>query len=162
MVAARLAMRLAVDKEILSMNVSRILAAKPANLVTIRPSNLIRDALALLAQYDIGALVVTNDEDELVGILSERDIVRRAVVVDDIMTLYVGDVMTKNVVVGVPQDELINVAHTMTERRFRHLPIVEGKRVLGIVSIGDILKAQRDTYRGQIDTLETLVMADKD
>jgi CBS domain-containing protein len=145
------------------MNVSRILAAKPTNLITIGPGHLIREALALLAQYDIGALVVTNDANELVGILSERDIVRRAVVEDDdIMTLYVGDVMTKNVIVGVPQDELINVAHTMTERRFRHLPIVEGRRVLGIVSIGDVLKAQRDTYRGQIDTLETQVMAETD
>jgi CBS domain-containing protein len=162
MVAARRVMRLVADKERFSMNVSRILAAKPTNLVTIRPSNLIRDALAMLAQYDIGALVVTNDANELVGILSERDIVRRAVVVDDIMILNVGEVMTKNVVVGVPQDELMNVAHTMTERRFRHLPIVEGKRVLGIVSIGDVLKAQRDAYRGQIDTLETQVMADMD
>ncbi|MFN2116907.1 MAG: CBS domain-containing protein [Candidatus Promineifilaceae bacterium] len=142
------------------MNVSRILAAKPKNLVTISPGQTIRDALSLLAQFDIGALVVTNEADELVGILSERDIVRRAVVEDDIMLLYVGDVMTKNVVVGVPQDELINVAHTMTERRFRHLPIVEGKHVLGIVSIGDVLKIQRDAYRGQIDTLETQIMAD--
>jgi CBS domain-containing protein len=144
------------------MNVSRILAAKPANLVTIGPSNSIRDALSLLAQYDIGALIVTNDADELVGILSERDIVRRAVVENDIMALNIGDVMTKNVIVGVPQDELISVAHTMTERRFRHLPIVDGRRVVGIISIGDVLKAQRDTYRGQIDTLETQVMADKD
>lgn len=144
------------------MNVSRILAAKPANLVTIGPDQLIRDALSLLAQFDIGALVVTNEADELIGILSERDIVRRAVGEGDILSLKIDDVMTKNVVVGVPQDELINVAHTMTERRFRHLPIVDGRRLLGIVSIGDVLKAQRDGYRGQIDTLETQVMADED
>ena len=144
------------------MNVSRILAAKPANLVTVDPDQSIQDALALLAQYDIGALVVTNEAHELVGILSERDIVRRAVDKDNILSLKIGDVMTKNVIVGVPQDDLINVAHTMTERRFRHLPIVEGRRLLGIVSIGDVLKAQRDAYRGQIDTLETQVMADED
>jgi len=144
------------------MNVSRILAAKPATIVTIGPSKLIRDALSILAQYDIGALVVTNEVDELIGILSERDIVRRAVDDSGILSLKVGDVMTKNVVVGLPQDDLINVAHTMTERRFRHLPIVDGRRLLGIVSIGDVLKAQRDSYRGQIDTLETQVMADDD
>lgn len=144
------------------MNVSRILAAKPATIVTIGPNKLIRDALSILAQYDIGALVITNEVDELIGILSERDIVRRAVDDSDILSLRVGDVMTKNVVVGLPQDELINVAHTMTERRFRHLPIVDGRRLLGIVSIGDVLKAQRDGYRGQIDTLETQVMADDD
>jgi CBS domain-containing protein len=144
------------------MNVSRILAAKNTNVVTIGPAQKIQDALLLLAQYDIGALVVTNDVDELIGILSERDIVRRAVDDNDILLLNVADVMTKNVIVGVPQDDLINVAHTMTERRFRHLPIVDGKRLLGIVSIGDVLKAQRDAYRGQIDTLETQIMADED
>lgn len=144
------------------MNVSRILAAKPANLVTIDPNQSIRDALTLLARYDIGALVVTNAADELVGILSERDIVRRAIRENDVMDLSVADVMTKNVIVGVPEDDLINVAHTMTERRFRHLPIVEGRRVLGIVSIGDVLKAQRDAYRGEIDTLETQIMADEE
>ncbi len=142
------------------MNVSRILAAKPAAVVTIGPAKQIRDALALLAEHDIGALIVTNDEAELVGILSERDIVRRAAGEGDILSQLVADVMTRNVIVGLPQDELINVAHTMTERRFRHLPIVEGSRVLGMVSIGDVLKAQRDAYRGQIDTLETQVMAD--
>ncbi len=144
------------------MNVSRILAAKPATVVTVGPNQLIRDALSILAQYDIGALVVTNSADELIGILSERDIVRRAIKESDIMSVEVGDVMTKNVIVGVPQDDLINVAHTMTERRFRHLPIVDGKRLIGIVSIGDVLKAQRDAYRGQIDTLETQVMAGDD
>jgi CBS domain-containing protein len=155
-------MRLAADKENNFMNVSRILAAKPTNVVTIGPAQTIQDALSLLAQYDIGALVVTNEEDELIGILSERDVVRQAVGDNDILFLKVADVMTKNVIVGVPQDDLINVAHTMTERRFRHLPIVDGKRLLGIVSIGDVLKAQRDAYRGQIDTLETQIMADED
>ncbi len=142
------------------MNVSRILATKPLTIVSIRPHQSISEALSLLAEYDIGALVVTNEAGDLVGILSERDIVRRAVNEEDPFVLQVADVMTKNVVVGVPQDDLMNVAHTMTENRFRHLPIVDGRRVIGIISIGDVLKAQRDAYRGQIDTLETMVMAD--
>ncbi len=144
------------------MNVSRILAAKPSTVITINPSRLIGEALRLMADYDIGALVVTNSEGDIVGILSERDIVRRAVGNNDILLLNVGDVMTKNVVVGLPQDDLMSVAHTMTERRFRHLPIVEGSRLIGIVSIGDVLKAQRDAYIGQIDTLETQIMAKED
>lgn len=142
------------------MNVSRILAAKPAAVLTISPDHSIRDALSMLAEFDIGALVVTNDSEELVGILSERDIVREAVTGSEIMSMKVMDVMTKDVVVGLPQDDLISVAHTMTERRFRHLPIVDGRRLVGMISIGDVLKAQRDAYRGQIDTLETQVMAD--
>ena len=55
----------------------------------------------------------------------------------------------------------MSVAHTMTERRFRHLPILDDKRLVGIISIGDVIKAQRDTYRGEIDSLETQIMADE-
>jgi CBS domain-containing protein len=150
----------AADKESLFMNVSRILATKSSDVVTIRPHQRISEALKLLAEYDIGALVVTNDEEDLVGILSERDIVRRAVQEEDPFALQVADVMTKNVIVGLPNDDLMSVAHTMTERHFRHLPIVDGLRVIGMISIGDVLKAQRDAFRGQIDTLETMVMAD--
>jgi CBS domain-containing protein len=112
-----------------------------------------------LAEYDIGALVVTNEGEEVVGIISERDIVRHANQEESLFALPVVEVMTKNVVVGLPEDDLMSVAHTMTERRFRHLPIVDGRRLLGIVSIGDVLKAQRDAYRGQIDTLETQILA---
>lgn len=144
------------------MNVSRILAAKPAKIVSIGPEHSVREALALLAQYDIGALVVTNEADDLVGILSERDVVRRAVTDESVLNLRVRDVMTSKVIVGLPQDDLMSVAHTMTERRFRHLPIVDDRRVLGIVSIGDVLKAQRDSYRGQIETLETQILAAND
>ena len=59
------------------------------------------------------------------------------------------------------KDDLMSVAHTMTERRFRHLPILDDKRLVGIISIGDVIKAQRDTYRGEIDSLETQIMADE-
>jgi CBS domain-containing protein len=158
----RLATRSAADKEHIYMNVSRILAAKPAKVISIGPNQLINDALALLAEHDIGGLVVTNDEDELIGIITERDIVRQAAQGGELKSLKVADVMTKNVIVGLPQDDLMSVAHTMTERRFRHLPIVDGRRLVGIVSIGDVLKAQRDAYRGQIDTLETQIMASDD
>ncbi|MFN2135918.1 MAG: CBS domain-containing protein [Candidatus Promineifilaceae bacterium] len=142
------------------MNVSRILAAKPAAIISIRPEASIQDALSMLAEYDIGALVVTDELEHLVGILSERDIVRRAARQADVASVPVGEVMTRDVVVGVPQDDLMSVAHTMTERHFRHLPIVDGRRVIGMVSIGDVLKVQRDAYKGQIDTLETQILAE--
>jgi CBS domain-containing protein len=70
--------------------------------------------------------------------------------------------MTRNVIIGVPQDDIISVVNTMTEKRFRHLPIMQDDKLIGIISIGDILKAQRDTYRGEIDTLETQIMAGDD
>jgi CBS domain-containing protein len=67
--------------------------------------------------------------------------------------------MTKNVITGVPQDDLRVVAGTMTERRFRHLPIMDKGQLIGIISIGDVVKAQRDQYEGEIDTLHTQILA---
>jgi CBS domain-containing protein len=81
---------------------------------------------------------------------------------EDVTGLAVADVMTRKVVIGVPEDDIISVAHTMTEKRFRHLPVIDEDRLVGIISIGDILKAQRDQYRGEIDTLETQIMADQE
>lgn len=146
------------------MNVRTILATKGTHVVTVRPDQTIREAVRLLAQHNIGALVAVDEAGKPVGIISERDIVRAAARYEDrdIFAMRVEEIMTKNVITGAPQDDLHSVAHTMTERRFRHLPIVEGGRLVGIVSIGDVVKAQRDLYQGEVDTLQTQIMADKD
>lgn len=141
------------------MKVRQILATKPPGVVTITPEALIREAIALLVEHGIGALVVVGQTRRPVGILSERDVVWRAVQDQDVLLRTVAEVMTRDLVLGTPQDDLMAVAHLMTERRFRHLPIVEGDELIGMVSIGDVLKAQRDSYRGEIDTLETRLMA---
>ena len=73
--------------------------------------------------------------------------------------LTVADLMTRDVITGHPHDDLLTVAHTMTERRIRHLPVVDKDRVIGMVSIGDIVKAQRDHYQGEVDTLQTQLIA---
>lgn len=146
----------------MSKSVKNVLATKSAHLITISPEQDIATAVALLAENNIGALLVVDAAEDLVGILSERDIVRRAASDTAFMDLPVAEVMTRNVIVGVPQDDLMAVAHTMTERRFRHLPILQDGRVVGVISIGDVLKAQRDAYSGQIDTLETQIMAGED
>jgi CBS domain-containing protein len=142
------------------MNVKRILSTKGMNVVTVRPEKTIRAAVALLAEYNIGALVVVDDADRPVGILSERDIIRRAVENEDVFSQTVGELMTENVITGLPQDDLKSVANTMTEKRIRHLPIVEEEKLYGIISIGDVVKAQRDQYQGEVDTLETQLLAD--
>jgi CBS domain-containing protein len=142
------------------MNLSRILATKPERIITIADEATIREAVAQLAEHKIGALIVVNADGSLCGILSERDIVRWAAKHEDVMSQPVGQVMTHDVVVGLPQDDIMSVAHVMTERRFRHLPVVdENRKVIGMISIGDVMKAQRDAYRGEIDTLETQIMA---
>jgi CBS domain-containing protein len=142
------------------MNIKRILATKGVNVVTIRPDQSIREAIALLAQYNIGALVVVDEANRPVGILSERDITRALARDENILSKSVSELMTKNVITGLPQDDIISVANTMTEKRIRHIPIVEQGKLVGIISIGDVVKAQRDQYKGEIDTLQTQILAD--
>lgn len=142
------------------MKVRLILAKKGINVITITPDQEIRQAVALLTEKNIGALVVVNQEQRPVGILSERDIIRQAAVDEDLFSLKVADLMTEQLITGMPNDDSFSIAHTMTENHFRHMPILEDGKLVGIVSIGDIMKAERNQYRGEIDTLETQIMAD--
>jgi len=136
------------------MNIAHILARKSLSVVTIRAQASIRQALGVLAQHNIGALVVIEEGERPIGILSERDIVRAAARDEKVFARLVEDLMTRDVIVGVPEDDLKAVGHTMTERHIRHLPVVEHGKLIGIVSIGDVVKAQRDEYEGAVDTLQ--------
>jgi CBS domain-containing protein len=144
------------------MKVNTILSTRKRSVITITSDKTLRDVALLLTQYNIGAAPVVNEDGDLQGIISERDIIRAAAVHADPFTLPVDEVMTRHVVVGVPQDDIWAVAHTMTERRFRHLPIVDEGKLIGIISIGDIMKLQRDAYQGELDTLELQLLADND
>lgn len=141
------------------MNVKHILATKGSSVITVSPRQTVAEALDLLVANNIGAVVVVEAE-KLVGILSERDIIRRAAHTRTVFALPVAKVMTKDPITGLPQDDIRSVANTMTQKRFRHLPIVDDGKLVGIVSIGDVVKAQRDTYRGKLDTMETQLMAE--
>lgn len=140
------------------MNVASLLARKGARVVTIGPEQTIRQALALLGDHNIGALVVVDGAMTPVGIVSERDIVRRLVRDEAVFAHPVGTIMTRELILGVPQDDLDAVGHTMTERHIRHLPVVEREKLVGIISIGDVVKAQRDQYLGEVDTLQTQLL----
>lgn len=143
------------------MNVSHILATRRTKVVTIEPERLVREAVQSLVGHSIGALVVVDAGGRIVGIVSERDVVRAAAANETIFDHPVSEIMTRRVIVGLPHDEVMAVANTMLERRIRHLPIVDQDRLIGIISIGDVLKTQRDAYRGEIDTLETQILADE-
>jgi CBS domain-containing protein len=143
------------------MTVATILARKGMNVVTVRPDQTLREALAMLSQHSIGALVVVNTAGELAGILSERDIVREAVRNERFFDLTVSAIMTKNVITGQPRDDLDAVARTMTHKRFRHLPVLDGGKLVGVVSLGDVVKAQRDEYLGEVDTLQTQLIGER-
>jgi CBS domain-containing protein len=142
------------------MNIQSILATKGTHVVTIRPQHSIREAIATLVRHNIGALVVVNHADEPIGILSERDIVRAATTNEALFSMPVHTLMSREMITGVPEDDLEAVAHTMTEKRTRHVPVVDRGRLVGIVSIGDIVKAQRDRYQGELYTLQTQILAD--
>ena len=136
------------------MNIASLLAKKGPKVVTVQPEHTIRQALGVLADHNIGALVVVDRDGGPIGILSERDIVRSASRDESVFTKTVSALMTKDVIVGVPQDDLESVGRTMTDRRIRHLPVVDQRRLVGIISIGDVVKAQRDLYRGEVENLQ--------
>jgi CBS domain-containing protein len=139
------------------MNIASILAQKGGRVVTGRPEQSIRQALSLLAEHNIGALVVVDETGVPTGVLSERDIVREAARDERLFARTVGEIMTRDVIVGVPEDDLRAVRRTMTERRIRHVPVIADGRLVGIVSIGDVVKAELDQYLGEVDTLQTQV-----
>ena len=142
------------------MKVRNILATKKGNIITVRAEEPVRRAVALMVEHRIGALIVVDAAGRLVGILSERDIMRAAADDEQLFGRPVDAIMTRDVIVGLPQDDVIAVAHTMLEKRFRHLPIIDEGELIGIISIGDVLKIQRDSYRGEVDTLETRIIAE--
>ena len=137
------------------MKIASLLATKGSVVHSITPDQTIREVIKQLAEHNIGSLVVLDSTASPIGIITERDVIRRAAVSEKLFDEQVGDIMTKNIITGVPQDELVAAANTMTENRFRHLPILEGNRLIGMISIGDIVKAQRDQYEGEITTLQS-------
>jgi CBS domain-containing protein len=141
------------------MKIADILASKGAQVITIQPQQTIKDAVDLMETNNIGGLVVVNPEGKIQGIITERDLIRYAATENPTFATEVGKIMTKNIIVGVLQDEIDSVAHTMTEKRFRHLPIVDGDQLVGILTIGDVVKAQRDRYEGEVHTLQIQIIA---
>ena len=144
------------------MKVRNILSARRGPVITIESDALIREAVGMLAGMKIGSLVILSPTGELVGMITERDILHSMARDTSILDQPVHTVMIREVIIGMPQDDIMAVANTMLEKRVRHLPIFEDGRLIGIVSIGDVLKAQRDAYSGMIDSLETQIMAEEE
>jgi len=123
------------------MLVKVILKGKGSDVVDITPELTVLDATAVLHNKRIGAVLVRDKAKAIVGVLSERDIVRAlANTGPEILQKKVSDLMTRQVVTCRPEDTVDHVMGLMTERRIRHVPVVEGGKLLGIVSIGDVVK----------------------
>ncbi|HEY2776217.1 MAG TPA: CBS domain-containing protein [Candidatus Binatia bacterium] len=128
------------------MKVRDIRKSSSVPLQTVTPDHTVREAVEVLCRFNIGALPVLDIEGSLVGIISERDVLRLCCRDDGpaMLSTRVRDVMTREVVVAVPDDSVEYVMRVMTERRVRHLPVLEDHNLVAIVSIGDVVKAQHD------------------
>lgn len=142
------------------MLVQTILQSKPqGGVVTIRSDACIADAAAVLAEKRIGSLVVSDDGKTPQGILSERDIVRElAKVGRGCLDDKVGAYMTTALQTCTAQSPIEDVLTRMTEGRFRHMPVVEDGKLTGIVTLGDVVKAQLSRVAMEKDALQGMIM----
>ncbi len=123
------------------MSVKSILAEKGGEILTVGPEASVEEAVALLAKYRIGALVVTNGAGVIRGIISERDVIRH--IAEDgvgVLKQKVATVMTANVKVCYESHHINEVMEMMTKGRFRHLPVEREGKLIGVISIGDVVK----------------------
>ena len=140
------------------MRVSDILRSKGTVVCTISPDATIADAVRALAQYGIGAIVVSTDGITVEGILSERDIVRAMdAEADGLQGRLVRDIMTSNVVTCGPSEQVDYMMSLMTQKRFRHVPVVDGDQLAGIVSIGDVVASRLSELEREAEALEDYI-----
>ena len=123
------------------MRIREVLDHKGMSVVTVEPDRTVLDAMRILVEHNIGSVIVTH-EGTILGILTERDVLRLgATQPDSLTTMLVAEAMTKELVVGVAEDLVDYAAGVMTANRIRHLPIVDGDCLTGVVSIGDVVNA---------------------
>jgi CBS domain-containing protein len=136
------------------VKISDILRYKGSDVVTIAPDAPVTQVLAKLAEHNVGALVVLRGE-EVAGIVSERDIVRRLNETGaELLNHPVDTIMTVSVLTTQPDASVDSVAQTMTEKRIRHLPVVDNGRLAGVISVGDVVSSrirQLEQDRGQLE-----------
>ncbi|HEY2412353.1 MAG TPA: CBS domain-containing protein [Pirellulaceae bacterium] len=126
------------------MHVRDVLSGKSSLVHTCTPDDTLADVADLMVGHNVGSLIVMQDE-EMVGIITERDILRAcAATRGPLEFLKVSERMTRCPIVASVNDEVADIMCIMTERRIRHVPVVEGGQLVGIVSIGDTVKAQHD------------------
>jgi CBS domain-containing protein len=140
------------------MKVRDILQAKPGTLITIESTATLREASQYLKEHHIGVLLVLDGRGKPVGILSERDIVREFAFQGALCeTAHVGATMTRDLITSTPDDDLMHVMNLMTDHRIRHLPVLDGGELVGLVSIGDVVKAVVNASVSEIEQLRSYI-----
>jgi CBS domain-containing protein len=139
------------------MRIVDVLRGKGSSVATVEPSASVGDLVAALAEHNVGALPVL-EAGRLVGIVSERDVVRRLHMGGaGLLQLRVADIMSASVTTCEPHDKIEDLARIMTERRFRHMPVVADGELVGIVSIGDLVKARIDLLEAEREQLQSYI-----
>jgi CBS domain-containing protein len=144
----------------MDMTVRQVLERKGHIAHAVRPDNTVYDALSMMAEHDIGAVLVTEN-DRLIGVFTERDYARKVVLKGLVSRdVRVSELMTPNPCTVSPSSTVDEVMTTMTENRFRHLPVVERGRIIGVVTIGDMVKAVLSQQEQTIRHLSSYIAGD--
>ncbi|MCB2078878.1 MAG: CBS domain-containing protein [Novosphingobium sp.] len=139
------------------MTVGRLIESRDAATVTCAAQATVREAISLLAERRIGALPVMAD-GAVAGIFSERDVIYRLQEFGpEVLDRPVGDVMTQPAVTVDPETTVLSALSLMTRRRIRHLPVVDGDRMIGFISIGDLVKHRIDKIESEAEALRTYI-----
>ncbi len=142
------------------MNVEAIIKSKGAKVVTVTPETTVSEAAKILKRARIGAVVVSSDGSDVLGILSERDIVNTMADPTKrtgLLEKPVSALMTREVLTCEPEDTVQKCMALMTDRRVRHLPVVQGEKMIGLVSIGDVVKNRLEELEIEAGFLRELI-----
>jgi CBS domain-containing protein len=140
------------------MNVAGILKTKGSTVITAAPSDTISTISGILGPKKIGAVLIVNDMGKLCGVLSERDIVRGlSECGNDCLNQTAADLMTSDLVTTTPSETIDNVMALMTEKRIRHLPVLSEGKLVGFISIGDIVKSRMDEVEREAAALRDYI-----
>ena len=135
--------------------VAQVLESKDAGVYTIAPNASVRSAIKLMAEKNIGALIVTDEHKKVVGIISERDYTHKVVLKNrSSLTTNVDQIMTSHVITVTCSMKVEQCLQMMTDGHLRHLPVVENEQLLGMVAIGDLVKAAMEDQRLLIEQLQ--------
>lgn len=140
------------------MKVEAILSGKKSGVVTVAPEDTIATVARVLAEHGIGAVVVSDGLDGVAGIITERDIVRAlARFGRDTVDHGVAELMTSDVVTATAHDSIDDVSERMTRGKFRHVPVMEGNRLIGMVSIGDVVKHRIESIEAEASAMREYI-----
>ena len=140
------------------MTLNDVLKTKGKKVVTLHEDATLQSAVQAMAENKIGAVVVVADNDLPVGIFTERDLLRTGSrTTSRLVDLKLGDEMTSELLIGLPSDEIESVLTVMTEKRLRHMPVMDNGVMLGIVSAGDLVRAMLQDHKYEIHYLKDYI-----